>query len=75
VAFFGCAIGITALGAALSGFLLVRTKLWENILMSLAAVLLVAPELYSSMLGLMLLVPVGIRQYSGLKATKMLEAL
>lgn len=74
IAFFGCAIGITALGAALSGFLLVRTKPWENILMILAAVLLVAPEIYSSMMGLLMLVPVGIRQFSGLKTAKMPEA-
>ncbi|RQP17416.1 MAG: hypothetical protein EAS49_10935, partial [Brucella intermedia] len=30
LAFLGCAIGITALGAALSGFFLVRTKAWEK---------------------------------------------
>lgn len=29
IAFFGCVIGITALGAALSGFFLVRTKIWK----------------------------------------------
>lgn len=74
IAFFGCALGITALGAALSGFLLVRTKPWENILMILAAILLVAPEIYSSMMGLLMLVPVGIRQFSGFKTAKMREA-
>lgn len=67
VAFLGCAIGITALGAALSGFLLVRTKAWENILMIVAAVLLVAPEIYSSLLGLVLLVPVVVRHLSSVR--------
>lgn len=37
IAFFGCVIGITALGAALSGFFLVRTKIWENVLLIFAA--------------------------------------
>jgi TRAP transporter 4TM/12TM fusion protein len=61
VAFLGCAIGITALGAALSGFFLVRTKAWENVLLIVAAVLLVAPEIYSSVIGLLLLTPVVVR--------------
>ncbi|WP_139975652.1 TRAP transporter permease [Ochrobactrum sp. CGA5] len=61
VAFLGCAIGITAIGAALSGFFLVRTKIWENILMIVAAILLVVPEIYSSLMGLALLVPVVVR--------------
>ncbi|APY15084.1 TRAP transporter fused permease subunit [Brucella sp. 10RB9214] len=61
IAFFGCVIGITALGAALSGFFLVRTKIWENVLLIFAAMLLVAPEIYSSIVGLILLLPVIVR--------------
>ncbi|QPN29209.1 TRAP transporter permease [Brucella sp. BO2] len=61
IAFFGCVIGITALGAALSGFFLVRTKIWENVLLIFAAMLLVAPEIYSSIVGLFLLLPVIVR--------------
>ncbi|ENQ76533.1 TRAP transporter, 4TM/12TM fusion protein [Brucella melitensis CNGB 290] len=61
IAFFGCVIGITALGAALSGFFLVRTKIWENVLLMFAAMLLVAPEIYSSIVGLILLLPVVVR--------------
>ncbi|ENT05717.1 TRAP transporter permease [Brucella sp. 63/311] len=61
IAFFGCVIGITALGAALSGFFLVRTKIWENVLLIFAAMLLVALEIYSSIVGLILLLPVVVR--------------
>lgn len=61
IAFFGCVIGITALGAALSGFFLMRTKIWENVLLIFAAMLLVAPEIYSSIVGLILLLPVVVR--------------
>ncbi|EXL05864.1 TRAP transporter permease [Brucella anthropi] len=67
VAFLGCATGITALGAALSGFFLVRTKAWENVLMIFAAILLVAPEIYSSIVGLLLLVPVVVRHLSSVR--------
>jgi TRAP-type uncharacterized transport system fused permease subunit len=50
------------LGAALSGFVLVRTMSWERIVLTIAAVLLVAPEIYSSLLGLALIAPVLVRQ-------------
>jgi TRAP transporter 4TM/12TM fusion protein len=62
IAFIGCAVGITCLGAALSGFVLVRTMSWERIVLTIAAVLLVAPEIYSSLLGLALIAPVLVRQ-------------
>jgi TRAP transporter 4TM/12TM fusion protein len=61
LAFLGCVLGITCLGAALSRYLLVRTRAWENALLVLAALLLVAPELYSSLLGVALVIPVLIR--------------
>lgn len=66
-AFIGCVIGITALGAALSGFMLVRTKRWEQLLLIIAAILLVVPELYTSLLGFAILTPVLMRQISGFR--------
>jgi TRAP transporter 4TM/12TM fusion protein len=62
IAFTGCVVGITCLGAALSGFLLVRTLSWERALLAGASLLLVAPELYSSLLGGALILPVLARQ-------------
>ncbi|MGH6861123.1 MAG: TRAP transporter permease, partial [Phyllobacterium sp.] len=68
IAFIGCVVGITCLGAALSGFMLVRMRIWEQITLVVAAVLLVVPELYSSLLGGVMIVPVLLRQFKGLKA-------
>ncbi|HEV2727198.1 MAG TPA: TRAP transporter fused permease subunit, partial [Solirubrobacterales bacterium] len=62
IAFVGCAAGITCLGAAIAGWLLTRTALWERVLLTVAAILLVAPELYSSLIGAALVVPVLVRQ-------------
>ena len=62
IAFTGCIVGITCLGAALSGWMLTRTAAWERVLLIVAALLLVAPELYSSLLGALLVLPVLIRQ-------------
>ncbi len=71
IAFIGCVIGITSLGAALSGFMLVRTKIWENVLLIVSAILLVVPEIYSSLLGVVLLAPVLLRQFTGARELKM----
>jgi TRAP-type uncharacterized transport system fused permease subunit len=63
LAFLGCILGITCLGAALSRYLLVRTRPWENAMLVLAALLLVAPEFYSSLLGVALFIPVLLRHW------------
>ena len=64
LAFTGCVVGITCLGAALSGWMLTRTAAWERALLLIASLLLVAPELYSTLVGAVLIVPVLIRQVS-----------
>ena len=74
IAFVGCSLGILFLGAALSRFMLVRTKPWENLLLVLAAFLLVAPELYSTLIGLALALPVVINQWRGHQASKLAPA-
>jgi TRAP transporter 4TM/12TM fusion protein len=62
LAFLGCIAGITCLGAAITGWLMTRTLAWERVLLAIAALLLVAPELYSTLIGAALVVPVLIRQ-------------
>ncbi len=62
LAFLGCIAGISCLAAGITGWLLTRTATWERLLLGFAAILLVAPELYSSLLGAALVVPVLIRQ-------------
>jgi TRAP transporter 4TM/12TM fusion protein len=64
LAFAGTVVGITLLSAAFAGWLLTRLVVWERLLLALAAILLVAPELYSSLLGLVLALPVVVRQFT-----------
>lgn len=64
IAFLGCIVGIVCLGATLTGWLLTNMRGWERLLLGIAAILLVTPELYSSLLGLALIVPVLLRQMS-----------
>ena len=58
----GCALGVTCLGVALTGFLTSNLRLWERLLAGSAALLLVAPGVRTGVLGLLLLAPVAWRQ-------------
>lgn len=68
--FFGCLIGITFLAAAFAGYMLRPLGAWERWLLALCAILLVAPEIYSSLLGLLLSVPVLLRQATLFRTTE-----
>jgi len=63
ITFTGCIVGITVLAATLSRYMLTRMQPWEQALSYLAALCLVAPGLWVSMVGLALMVPVLIRQW------------
>jgi TRAP-type uncharacterized transport system fused permease subunit len=63
-------VGITCLGAALSRFMLVRTKAWENAILVIAALLLVTPELYSTLIGFALIAPVLVNQWKLLSSER-----
>jgi TRAP transporter 4TM/12TM fusion protein len=62
VTFSGCVLGITLLAAALSKFLLVEMRRWEQLVCGLGAVLMVAPGLSSTLVGLGAASPVLLRQ-------------
>lgn len=74
LAFFGCSFGIMCLGAALSRFMLVQTRAWENVLLIIAAFLMIAPEIYSTLLGVALVIPVLVRHLTSLRTDKMQAA-
>ena len=62
VTFIGCVLGISLLAAALSKYLLVEMRRWEQALCSLAAVLMVVPGLISTLIGALVAVPVLVAQ-------------
>ncbi|MGB6119311.1 MAG: TRAP transporter permease [Mesorhizobium sp.] len=72
IAFIGCVVGIVCLSAALSRYMLVRTKAWENTLLVLASVLIIAPEIYSTLIGMAMIVPVLVNQWRGWQAERRL---
>jgi TRAP transporter 4TM/12TM fusion protein len=71
ITFIGCVLGISLLAAALSKFLLVELKRWEQALCGLAALLLVAPGLVSGLLGLAVASPVLLRQLAARRGGRM----
>jgi len=62
LAFAGCILGITVLSAALSNYMLTRMQAWERLVCVLAAILMIAPEIVSTIVGVALVVPVVLRQ-------------
>jgi TRAP-type uncharacterized transport system fused permease subunit len=67
VTFIGCVLGIVVLAAALSKFLLVEMKRWEQLVCAAAALLLIAPGLVVTIVGAALTVPVLLRQLAAWK--------
>jgi len=64
VTFSGCVIGILLLAAALSKFFLVEMKRAEQLLCVAAALLLIAPGLWPSLVGGALALPVLLHQFA-----------
>ncbi|MCC6868120.1 MAG: TRAP transporter permease [Burkholderiales bacterium] len=62
LAFAGCVLGIAVLSAALSNYMLTRMRIWERLLCVVAAILMIAPELVSTLVGIGLTVPVVLAQ-------------
>jgi TRAP transporter 4TM/12TM fusion protein len=67
VTFIGCVLGIVMLAAALSKFLLVELKRWEQLLCAAAALLLIAPGLVVTIVGVAVAAPVLLRQLAAWK--------
>jgi len=74
VTFSGCILGITILAAALSRFFLVEMKRWEQGVCIAAALLMVAPSLTATLIGLAMTAPVMLRQLSAWRSARMLAA-
>ena len=62
LAFSGAALGIWTLASAVSGWLFAPLHWVERLLLVIAALLLVAPSLPATAVGLLLVVPVALRQ-------------
>jgi TRAP transporter 4TM/12TM fusion protein len=67
VTFVGCVLGIVVLAAALSRFFLVEMKRWEQLVCIAAALLLIAPGLVVTIIGIVVAAPVFLRQLAAWK--------
>ena len=73
VTFTGCVLGITLLAAALSKFFLVEMTRPEQLLCLAAALLMIAPGLVPTLIGVALALPVLMRQLAAHKRTRHTE--
>lgn len=62
LALFGAMAGIWMLSAAFAGWLFAALRVFEHVLLGIAALLLVAPDLVATLIGLVLVAPVVLRQ-------------
>ncbi|HEY9446360.1 MAG TPA: TRAP transporter permease [Burkholderiales bacterium] len=62
LAFMSAVLGCMCLAAGFHGYLVARARMWERVLLVIAALLLIAPELVSSLVGLALLAIVIVSQ-------------
>jgi TRAP-type uncharacterized transport system fused permease subunit len=62
LAFASAVIGVMTLAASLHGYLLAPLSMWQRAVLFVLALLLIAPELISSVVGLVLLAAVAINQ-------------
>ena len=69
ITFSGCVLGITVLAAAMSRFFLVEMRRWEQALCLGAALLMVAPSLVATIVGVLLIAPVVARHVTALRAS------
>lgn len=58
----GCMAGIWVLSAAFSGWLFAPLRGYERVLLALSAILLVAPDLTATLVGIALALPAAVRQ-------------
>jgi len=70
ITFTGCVMGITFLAMAFSKFCLVEMKRWEQALCIAAALLMVAPSLSATLIGMAMVVPVVLRQLKSWRAVQ-----
>ena len=69
ITFIGCVLGVICLAACLSDFFLVRMRPWERALGFVSSILMIAPGLASTLLGLVLVAPVIWRHVVAYRAT------
>ncbi|HJU61529.1 MAG TPA: TRAP transporter large permease subunit, partial [Candidatus Binatia bacterium] len=63
LAFASAVVGVMTLAASLHGYLLTALSMWHRVVLFVAAILLITPELISSIIGIALLAVVAINQW------------
>jgi len=63
ITFTGCVMGITLMAAALSKFFMVEMKRWEQLSCLFAALLMIAPSLTATIVGVILVIPMMVNQF------------
>ena len=74
VATIGCAIGIVMLGAALTGYFVAVMPRWQQWLLGIASIFVIAPGVQSGMIGLAMAFPVMLLQFTAWQRARLSSA-
>jgi TRAP transporter 4TM/12TM fusion protein len=74
ITFTGCIMGITLMAAALSKFMLVEMKRWEQLSCLFAALLMIAPSLTATLVGVALVIPMAVNQWRRAKVSQIVHS-
>jgi TRAP transporter 4TM/12TM fusion protein len=69
ITFTGCIMGITLMAAALSKFMLVEMIRWEQLSCLFAALLMIAPSLTATLVGVAMVIPMAVNQWRRAKVS------
>ena len=74
ITFTGCIMGVTLMAAALSKFMLVEMKRWEQLSCLFAALLMIAPSLTATLVGVALVIPMAVNQWRRAKVSQIVHS-
>jgi TRAP transporter 4TM/12TM fusion protein len=64
----GCLVGIVMLAAALTGYGLAHMRQWERVVLAIASVMVITPNRIATLIGLVMAVPIVLRQIAHWRA-------
>lgn len=65
----GCVVGVVMLAAALTGYMFSRLQKWEQVLLTLGSIMVIMPSNTLKIAGVIIALPILLRQFSVYRAT------
>jgi len=70
----GCAIGVVMMGAALTGYFVAPITRWQQWMLGVAAIFVIAPGVQSGLIGLAIAFPIALLQFTAWRRARAMAA-